>query len=125
MPNSRLWFVVIVSVIIIIGSTVSYLKFSLGTQGSDSHLSTSLPVPTSTVITSRGTSSTSLTQTWLTYHNGLSRNGLDSKGPSVSNFTPKFGWRSATLDGTTYAEPLIDDGKVIVATENDSIYALS
>jgi outer membrane protein assembly factor BamB len=34
-------------------------------------------------------------------------------------------WQSAKLDGDVYAEPLIANGEVIVATENDSLYALN
>ena len=34
-------------------------------------------------------------------------------------------WKSPTLDGAIYAEPLIDGGAVYVATENDSVYALN
>jgi outer membrane protein assembly factor BamB len=33
-------------------------------------------------------------------------------------------WTSETLDGPIYAEPLVFDGRVFVATENDSVYAL-
>jgi outer membrane protein assembly factor BamB len=38
---------------------------------------------------------------------------------------PKEGWKSPALDGEVYAEPLVYDGVVLVATENDSVYALN
>jgi len=34
-------------------------------------------------------------------------------------------WTSPALDGPVYGEPLIDGGQVFVATENDTVYALS
>jgi len=34
-------------------------------------------------------------------------------------------WSSDSLDGSVYGEPLIDDGSVYVATESDTVYALS
>jgi outer membrane protein assembly factor BamB len=38
---------------------------------------------------------------------------------------PREGWKSPALDGEVYAEPLVYDGMVLVATENDSAYALN
>ena len=34
-------------------------------------------------------------------------------------------WTSPTLDGQLYGEPLVSGGRVFVATENDTVYALS
>jgi outer membrane protein assembly factor BamB len=34
-------------------------------------------------------------------------------------------WTSPALDGQLFVEPLADDGRVFVATENDTVYALS
>jgi outer membrane protein assembly factor BamB len=58
---------------------------------------------------------------WLTYHRDLARSGLDAASPSFR--TPHEAWR-VTLDGAVYAEPLISGDRVLVATENDSVYAL-
>jgi outer membrane protein assembly factor BamB len=44
--------------------------------------------------------------------------------PAVSA-APAEAWTSAALDGGVYGEPLIDDGQVLVATENDTVYDLS
>lgn len=44
---------------------------------------------------------------------------------SVVVSSAKPGWVSQPLDGMVYAEPLVFDGKVFVATENDSVYALN
>jgi outer membrane protein assembly factor BamB len=38
--------------------------------------------------------------------------------------TPSEAWISARLDGAVYGQPLVFDGKVLVATENDTVYAL-
>jgi len=38
---------------------------------------------------------------------------------------PSTAWTSAALDGSTFGEPLEDAGRVFVATENDSVYALA
>jgi outer membrane protein assembly factor BamB len=52
-----------------------------------------------------------------------SRSGYDPYEPQLR--TAVSAWNSSTLDGPVYAEPLLDNGVVFVATENDSIYALN
>jgi outer membrane protein assembly factor BamB len=59
---------------------------------------------------------------WTTYHHDNSRTG---NAGAVSVSTAEQGWVSQGLDGRVYAEPLAFDGEVLVATENDSVYALS
>jgi outer membrane protein assembly factor BamB len=44
-------------------------------------------------------------------------------GPSFS--APRTAWTSPALDGTLFGEPLEAAGRVFVATEDDSVYALS
>ena len=58
---------------------------------------------------------------WTTYHGNNSRSGYANTGAVC----PKEGWKSPALDGEVYAEPLVYDGMVLVATENDSVYALN
>ena len=59
---------------------------------------------------------------WTTYHANNDRTGY----MPVSNFTSVAnGWTSPTLDGWVFAEPLVYGGDVFVATENNSVYALS
>ncbi len=60
---------------------------------------------------------------WLTYHRDNARTGDDPVGPTLAH--PHVAWHSQTLDGQVYAEPLVAGGRVIVATENDTLYALS
>jgi outer membrane protein assembly factor BamB len=58
---------------------------------------------------------------WLTYHGNLARTGLDPTSPPLGNV--RQAWTQA-VDGKVYAEPLVIGGRVIVATEADSLYAL-
>jgi outer membrane protein assembly factor BamB len=60
---------------------------------------------------------------WLTYQHDAGRSGVGTAGAGGN--TLQLAWRSPSLDGAVYAQPLVMDGRLIVATENDSIYALS
>ena len=55
----------------------------------------------------------------------LARDGYDPNEPSYKTIPPALAWKSATLDGAIYAEPLIYSGMVYAVTENDSVYALN
>jgi hypothetical protein len=60
---------------------------------------------------------------WTVYHGGLAGSGV---APGVSSVdTGTRAWTSPPLDGQLYGEPLVDGGRVYVATENDTVYALS
>ncbi len=59
---------------------------------------------------------------WMTYHKGLNRDGYLN---SSSSHPVAFDWKSSALDGLIYAEPLVFKGVVYIATENNSVYALS
>ncbi len=58
---------------------------------------------------------------WPTYHGQSARTGVAATGPALGHVRRLW---TATVDGAVYAEPLVARGKVIVATENDSVYAL-
>jgi outer membrane protein assembly factor BamB len=58
---------------------------------------------------------------WLTYHRSLARTGYDARAAAPRHVRNLW---TASIDGDAYAQPLIARGKVIVATENDSVYAL-
>lgn len=60
---------------------------------------------------------------WLTYHHDNSRSGLDPASPPLGR--PHRAWASAPVHGQIYAEPLIAGDRVIVATEENWVYALS
>jgi outer membrane protein assembly factor BamB len=51
------------------------------------------------------------------------RSGLESLGPRFS--VAAVSWTSGALDGTVYAEPLIIGEMVLVATENNTVYAIN
>ncbi|MGH7763274.1 MAG: PQQ-binding-like beta-propeller repeat protein [Candidatus Dormibacteraceae bacterium] len=58
---------------------------------------------------------------WTGYHRDPSRDGA---GPAVPALTsPSVAWK-VDVDGDVYASPLIVQGHVIVATENDTVYSL-
>src|SRR2546429_8217326 len=55
------------------------------------------------------------------YHNNTARAGFAAVIPAPPRLTSL--WKQP-LEGAVYAEPLVVDGQVIVATENDTLYAL-
>jgi outer membrane protein assembly factor BamB len=61
---------------------------------------------------------------WTTYGGGFGRTSLAPSFPAVTT-APTAMWTSPSLDGGIYGEPLIFDGQVLVATENDTVYDLS
>ncbi len=74
--------------------------------------------PTSTTATSAAS-----TSSWTVYHGNPQGTGV---APSVTSVNLSArAWTSPTLDGQLYGEPLVSGGRVFVATENDTVYALS
>ena len=66
---------------------------------------------------------TAVTTAWPMYHLDQGRSGNDTGEPSFSNLGNA--WNSSPLDGAIYAEPLVAGNLVIVATENNSLYAFN
>lgn len=62
-----------------------------------------------------------VTNTWTTYHAKNDRSGVAQARELVPTAEA---WTSTALDGAIFGEPLVLDGRVIVTTENDSVYAL-
>jgi putative pyrroloquinoline-quinone binding quinoprotein len=60
---------------------------------------------------------------WTVYHGNPLGTGADTSGVAFN--PPSPAWTSAHLDGQIYGEPLEATGRVFVATENDTIYALA
>jgi len=59
---------------------------------------------------------------WVTYHANNSRTGVDSSEPSLD--PARLAW-SNPLDGAAvFGQPVVADGRVFVATEDDDVYAL-
>jgi polyvinyl alcohol dehydrogenase (cytochrome) len=59
---------------------------------------------------------------WPTDHGDLARTGVQP-GPATSYQNATRDWASAALDGDVYASPIVAGGLVLVATENDTLYA--
>jgi outer membrane protein assembly factor BamB len=70
-----------------------------------------------------GTTGPNSASNWTVYHGEPSGSGVSTVLTSVT--TTKRAWTSPSLDGQLYGEPLIYSGEVYVATENDTVYALS
>jgi polyvinyl alcohol dehydrogenase (cytochrome) len=60
---------------------------------------------------------------WTVYHGDAA--GLGVAAPVASVNTATRAWTSPALDGQIFGEPLVSSGRVYVATENDTVYALS
>jgi outer membrane protein assembly factor BamB len=60
---------------------------------------------------------------WTVYHGDPAGTGDASSASAVDTATPT--WTSPALDGQIYGEPLVYAGRVYLATENDTVYALS
>jgi outer membrane protein assembly factor BamB len=64
------------------------------------------------------------TATWTVYHGDPRGDGDAASSFTSVNLTSRA-WTSPTLDGQVYGEPLVWDSRVYVASENDTVYALS
>ncbi len=60
---------------------------------------------------------------WTVYHHDGLGSGVDPTG-GTNLAAPSHAWTSQ-LDGKLYGEPLVQDGLVVVATENNTVYALA
>ncbi len=60
---------------------------------------------------------------WTTYDHDAARSGFAPDGPA-SPATAHQLWTSSLLDGDVYAQPLVLGDRVVVATENDTVYLL-
>jgi outer membrane protein assembly factor BamB len=58
---------------------------------------------------------------WPTYDRTAGRSGVSVSSPAPGHVRPSW---AASVDGAVYAQPLIAGDEVIVATENDTVYAL-
>jgi outer membrane protein assembly factor BamB len=59
---------------------------------------------------------------WPTFDRTAARSGVSITSPSPRNVRKSW---TAPVDGLVYAQPLIVGSEVIIATENDTVYALS
>jgi polyvinyl alcohol dehydrogenase (cytochrome) len=59
---------------------------------------------------------------WATYDRNSGRSGVSTTTPAPGNVRKSW---TAKVDGAVYTQPLIVGSEVIIATENDSVYALN
>lgn len=62
------------------------------------------------------------TTSWSTYHASNARQGFDTREARLAPTARAWG---AALDGEVYGQPVVANGVVYVATENNTVYALS
>lgn len=80
-------------------------------------------VPAQTIAIAGSLTAASPSADWLGYHATPSGAGV-ARGVSQVDTTRRR-WTSPVLDGELYGEPLVFAHEVLVATQNDSLYALS
>ena len=103
---------------------VCALLITLGGCSIPSYQGSNPPVHTTPLTLSPSTTTTPSPMSsndWTTYHHDNARTGFVEQAPDPHQLTRT--WR-VQLDGAVYAEPLVVGGRVIVATEGDSLYAL-
>jgi outer membrane protein assembly factor BamB len=59
---------------------------------------------------------------WATYFGDAARTGVAVNGPSPGALRQQ--WVSERLDGELYGQPLLVGDRVVIATENDTVYSL-
>jgi len=77
---------------------------------------TATSLPASSAVPSAGQDTD-----WPTYDRTADRGGVSVSSPAPG--TVRSSW-TASVDGAVYAQPLVVGSEVIVATENDTVYAL-
>jgi len=81
-------------------------------------------VPTAPLLAAAtATASPAVGPSWTVYHGAPAGTGVVVGVSSVTLSSPA--WTSPALDGQLYGEPLASVGRIFVATENDTVYALS
>lgn len=127
---NRLVLVSAVVVVALVVSSLAYVALGPGGAGKSSTLSGTASSATSSGTGGSATGSgTTLAQNgqgcspadWTTYHGNNSRSG---HAPSPTS-SAGADWVSPHLDGEVYAEPLSCGGRLMVATENDTVYSLN
>jgi outer membrane protein assembly factor BamB len=60
---------------------------------------------------------------WTTYHGTAEATGVQAAHTKLRSW--RRAWTSSTLDGQLYGEPLVVAGRVVAATENNTVYVMS
>jgi outer membrane protein assembly factor BamB len=60
---------------------------------------------------------------WTTYHGNAEATGAVAANSKL--LPSRRAWTSAALDGQLYGEPLVAEGRIVAATENDTVYVMA
>src|ERR1700722_638412 len=60
---------------------------------------------------------------WTTYHGTAEATGVQATPTTLR--PSRRAWISSRLDGQLYGEPLVADGRVVAASENNSVYVMA
>ena len=60
---------------------------------------------------------------WTAYHGNAEATGVQAAPTKL--LPSRRAWTSPVLDGQLYGEPLVADGRIVAATENDTVYAMA
>jgi outer membrane protein assembly factor BamB len=60
---------------------------------------------------------------WTTYHGNAEATGVEAAQTEL--LPSRRAWTSPILDGQVYGEPLVADGRIVAATENDTVYVMA
>jgi outer membrane protein assembly factor BamB len=60
---------------------------------------------------------------WTVYHGNAEATGVQAAQVKLVPSRPA--WTSPILDGQLYGEPLVADGRIVAATENDTVYVMA
>jgi polyvinyl alcohol dehydrogenase (cytochrome) len=82
--------------------------------------STSIPAQSTTTTTS--SPATGPSGIWPSYHANQGRSGAVASDPSLAQVQPAW---SVNLGGAVYGQPVIAEGRIFAATENNRVVALS
>ncbi len=107
---------VAVGALLVLGATTTAVLPSAASPAAVAATVAAAPGPNPVAHTVFGTS-------WPVYHHDGLGSGAD---PTSTNLTPAVpAWTSVALDGQIFGEPLVQSGRVIVATENDTVNELA
>jgi hypothetical protein len=108
--------VLIVVLVVVIAGAATYVALLPSSKSSPPSVPSG---PTVCSSSSQGPTSAN----WTTYHQDLTRDGVQAVADIASAHAE---WSGPTsLDGQVYAEPLVCGNSVFVATEDDSVYAIN
>jgi hypothetical protein len=82
---------------------------------------TSVLVGALALVLTAGAAPAYASSTWPAYNGNAQRSGNDTSEPALLPATQAW---THHLDGAAYAQPLVFDGRVFAATENNTVYAL-